>query len=62
MASARKVMDCGKMPSEKNCTLVITGTEEEVVPVAIYHAISYHGHKDTPELRAQLKSMLQDSK
>lgn len=56
----RKVMDCGKNPSNTNCTLRISGTEEEVMPVAVYHAVTAHGHKDTPEFRAQLKSMLED--
>ena len=56
----RKVMDCGKNPSNTNCTLRISGKEEEVMPVAVYHAVTAHGHEDTPEFRAQLKSMLED--
>ena len=56
----RKVMDCGKYPSDNNCTLRISGKVEEVMPVAIHHAITSHGHKDTPEFRKQLKSMLED--
>ena len=31
----RKVADCRQFPSEKNCSLTIAGTEEEVVKVAI---------------------------
>lgn len=59
MATAtRKVADCRKFPSEKNCTLTISGTEEEVVKAASEHAISAHGHKDTPELRAEIRKML----
>ena len=46
------------MPSEKNCSLTIAGTEEEVVPVAVYHAITAHGHEDTPELRADIHKSL----
>ena len=56
----RKVMDCSKHPSENNCTLRISGREEEVMPAAIHHAVTVHGHKDTPEFRQQLKSMLED--
>jgi hypothetical protein len=56
----RKVMDCGKNPSNINCTLRISGREEEVLPVAIYHAVTAHGHEDTPEFRKQLQSMLED--
>ncbi len=48
------------MPSESNCTLAISGTEEEVLPVAVYHAITVHGHQDTPELKEQIKAMLED--
>ena len=56
----RKVMDCSKNPSSTNCTLRISGKEEEVLPAAIHHAVTVHGHKDTPEFRQQLKSMLED--
>jgi len=56
----RKVADCRKFPSEKNCTVAISGTEEEVLPLAVHHAVSYHGHEDTPELREQVKGMLED--
>ena len=56
----RRVMDCGKNPSNTNCTLKISGKEEEVIPVAIYHAVTTHGHEDTPEFREQLKSRLED--
>lgn len=48
------------MPSEKGCSLTIAGTEEEVVTVATRHAVMEHGHTDTPELRAEIKSMLKD--
>jgi hypothetical protein len=56
----RKVIDCRLHPSEKNCSLTIAGTEEEVLTVAVRHAINEHGHKDSPELRAQLKTLLKD--
>jgi predicted small metal-binding protein len=56
----RKVMDCRSMPSETNCTLTISGEEEEVVRAAAMHAADIHGHTDTPELRQQLRAMLKD--
>jgi hypothetical protein len=56
----RKVSDCREMPSEKNCSLVISGTEEEVTKVAVAHAIADHGHQDSEELRAQIKASLKD--
>ena len=58
----RKVADCRQFPSEKNCTLTIAGTEEEVMTVAVWHAVQSHGHKDTPELHQQVRSMLKDEK
>ena len=56
----RKIADCRKYPSKNNCTVTISGKEEEVLPLAVYHAGTSHGHKDTPELREQIKSMLKD--
>lgn len=57
----RKAADCRTMPSEKNCSLYISGTEVEVMSAAVAHAVSDHGHKDTPELRAEIKSGLKDA-
>jgi hypothetical protein len=48
------------MPSESHCSVSIEGTEEEVVPLAAYHAITVHEHADTPELRQEIRSVLQD--
>ncbi|PYI96826.1 MAG: DUF1059 domain-containing protein [Verrucomicrobia bacterium] len=62
MAAQRKSIDCRDYPSEKNCSLKISGTEEEVLDAATQHAVSAHGHEETPELREQLRSMLKDSK
>ena len=56
----RKFIDCRKHPSQNNCTVTISGQEKEVLPLAVYHAMTVHGHKDTPELREQIKSMLED--
>jgi predicted small metal-binding protein len=54
----RKSIDCRDYPSEKNCSLKISGTEQEVLDAAVQHAVSAHGHEETPELREQIKSML----
>lgn len=56
----RKVADCREFPSESGCTLTISGEEEEVVRAAAEHAVSVHGHQDSPELRMQLRGMLKD--
>jgi predicted small metal-binding protein len=47
-------------PSEKNCSLTISGTEEEVMDVAVKHAVESHGHTDTPDLREQIRTTLAD--
>jgi hypothetical protein len=56
----RKSIDCRDYPSEKNCSLKISGTEEEVLDAATQHAVSGHGHENRAELREQLRSMLKD--
>ncbi|WP_037914961.1 DUF1059 domain-containing protein [Actinacidiphila yeochonensis] len=56
----RKVVDCREMPSESNCTLAISGEEDEVVRAAGEHAASVHGHENTPELREQIRTTLKD--
>ena len=56
----RKVADCRLMPSEKGCTLTIAGTEDEVLKAAVRHAVEDHGHKNSPELRNQIKAMLKN--
>lgn len=57
----RKVMDCRLHPSEKGCTLSIEGTEEEVLEVAVEHAVMAHGHTSSPELREQIRSIMKDA-
>jgi Protein of unknown function (DUF1059) len=56
---ARMMADCRRFPSDSNCSLTIIGEEEEVVVAAAEHSASAHGHEDTPELRDQIRSMLE---
>lgn len=56
----RKVADCRSMPSESGCTLTIAGEEDEVVRAAAEHAVSVHGHEDTPQLREEIRHGLTD--
>jgi predicted small metal-binding protein len=60
MAAQRKSIECRDYPSDKICSLKISGTEEEVLDAAVQHAVSAHGHENSPELRDQIKSMLKD--
>ena len=56
--SERKAIDCRDHPSERGCTLRLEGSEEEVLEAAVNHAITSHGHTDTPELREQIRTLL----
>ncbi len=58
----RKLVDCRDYPSEMNCTLTIAGEEEEVVRAAAEHAVSVHGHTDSPQLREQIRAQLKDER
>lgn len=58
---ARKLVDCRQFPSESKCTVAIAAdTEEEILDVAVPHAVSKHGHKDSPELREQIRSSIRE--
>jgi len=60
MSASRKTIDCRRMPSDRNCSLTISGTEDEVLTIATRHAVEEHGHEDTPELREMLRRSLVD--
>ena len=60
MAETRKVIDCRRFPAEKPCSIAISGTEEDVLELAVLHATTVHGHADSPELREQIRSMFED--
>ena len=59
-AAGRKYIDCSEYPSDNNCTLKLSGTEDEVLTAAAAHAATVHGHEDTPQFRDQLRGMLKD--
>jgi len=55
---SRKMVDCRDFPSQAKCTLTIAGEEDEVVRAAVLHAVDVHGHRDTPDLRNELRKSL----
>jgi plasmid stability protein len=57
---ARKTIDCRSMPSERTCTVTITGEEDEVLTLAAAHAVATHGHADDAELRDGLRAAMRD--
>jgi len=56
--SKRVLIDCRDFPNEIGCTLLISGSEKEVLNAAVRHAVEEHGHQDTPELKRHLKSFM----
>jgi Protein of unknown function (DUF1059) len=61
MTHERRVFaDCRAFPSENKCSLYVAGTTEEVVEVAVAHAVRSHGHADTPQFREQIRAFLKD--
>jgi predicted small metal-binding protein len=54
----RKTIDCRAFPSDIGCTLAMSAdSENELLEAAVQHAVAVHNHKDTPELRAQLRKL-----
>ena len=56
----RKTIDCRSVPNDVGCTLAISGEPGELVAAAAQHAVTVHGHTDTPDLREQLRGALTD--
>jgi len=56
----RKVADSRDFPSDTNCTLAISGEEDEVVVAATQHAVSAHGHTETDEVVTWIRQNLKD--
>jgi predicted small metal-binding protein len=52
----RRYIDCREFPSVMNCTIALSAnTDKELLEAAVQHAVSVHGHTDSPELREGLK-------
>lgn len=57
----RKYIDCREFPSDTHCSVAIAAdSEDELLQVAVEHAVSAHHHSDSPELRQQLKRLFKD--
>jgi predicted small metal-binding protein len=57
----RKFIDCREFPSDTHCSVAISAdSEEELMQIAVEHAVSVHHHSDTPELRQQLRQLFKD--
>lgn len=57
----RKYIDCRQFPSEMNCTVAISAdSEDELLEAAVQHAVAVHQHRDSPDLREQLRRTIRD--
>jgi predicted small metal-binding protein len=54
----RKVFDCRELPGD--CTLTISGSEDEVLEAQAIHAVATHEQQDCPELRDFIRAHLRD--
>ena len=56
---SRKLFDCREWPGE--CTLAISGEEDEVVEAQLLHVVRAHGQEESPQLREQIRASLKDA-
>lgn len=57
----RKFIDCREFPSDTQCSVAISAdSEEELLQVAVEHAVSVHHHQDSPALRQQLRQLFKE--
>ena len=57
----RKYIDCREFPSDAHCSVAISAdSTDELLQIAVDHAVSVHGHQDTPELRQQLRQLFKE--
>ena len=57
----RKYIDCREYPSDSNCTVAISAdSEAELLDAAVQHAVAVHGHKDSSEMRSELRKLFKE--
>jgi predicted small metal-binding protein len=56
---SRKMFDCREWPGD--CTLAISGEEDEVVEAQLLHVVEAHGQQASPQLREQIRASLKDA-
>ena len=56
------VVDCGSMPSDSNCHLIMMSPDDQkddLIDASVKHAVDKHGHESSQELRDGVESMFQ---
>jgi predicted small metal-binding protein len=57
----RKYIDCREFPSDTHCSVAISAdSDEELLEVAVQHAVSVHKHEDSPELRSAIRGLIKE--
>ena len=57
----RKYIDCREFPSDMHCSVAISAdTDKELIDAAVQHAVTVHGHKDTPEFRKEIMGAMHE--
>jgi hypothetical protein len=54
--------NCGSIPSESNCQLVILAPEdqkEDLIAAGVKHAVNKHSHEENEDLRSGVEGTLQ---
>ena len=58
MESSRREEGCRLFMPKGPFDIAASASEEELVDIAVQYAVEAHGHRDTPALREELRSML----
>lgn len=57
------VANCGKVPSDKNCQLVLmapANQRNDLLDAAVAHAMKSHGHQDEEDIRQKIDQALEN--
>ncbi len=55
----RRMFDCREWPGE--CTLAISGDEDEDVDAQLVHIVQAHAQQESPQLRELIRASLKDA-
>lgn len=62
MGNDPEPIDCRLFLADEPCDIAILGDEEELLNIAVQHAVQEHGQQDTPALRQEVRLMLREER
>lgn len=62
MANSPNRIDYRLFLAEEPCDMAILGDEEELLDIAVTHAVHEYGQRDTPALREELRPILREER